>query len=228
MYTLAWSPVIAAYELYQTRDREALRIVPDSLAWFAWLDQVSSFAFLGKNGHFTARKEAKLDDGTQAVEGLIPPDPYIRYIRLATRTVLGAMRNLGCRLASGTLIVHWDDDDWMAPHRLSYQIEMLQSQRADLCGASRQLYYDSIHDKAWLYEYPRGRHGARQLPVGNTLCYRKAVWVSNPFPEVAVGEDTRFIWSCASKNLVLLPDHTFYIGLIHSRNTSHKVLAGPY
>lgn len=169
-----------------------------------------------------------LDDGTQAVEGLIPPDPCIRYIRLATRTVLGAKRNLGCRMASGTLIVHWDDDDWMAPHRLSYQVEMLQSQRADLCGASRQLYYDPIHDKAWLYEYPRGSHGARQLPVGNTLCYYKAVWVSNPFPEIAVGEDTRFIWSCASKNLVLLPDHTFYVGLIHSGNTSRKVLAGPY
>ena len=169
-----------------------------------------------------------LDDGIQAVEGLIPSDPYIRYIRLATRTVLGAKRNLGCRMASGTVIVHWDDDDWMAPHRLSYQVEMLQSQRADLCGARRQLYYDPIHDKAWLYEYPRGRHGARQLPVGNTLCYYKAVWTSNPFPEVAVGEDTRFIWSCASKNLVLLPDHTFYVGLIHSRNTSRKVLAGPY
>ncbi|HZT99918.1 MAG TPA: glycosyltransferase [Ktedonobacteraceae bacterium] len=169
-----------------------------------------------------------LDDGTQAVEGLIPSDPCIRYIRLATRTVLGAKRNLGCRMAPGTVIVHWDDDDWMAPHRLSYQVEMLESQRADLCGASRQLYYDPAHDKAWLYEYPRGRYGVRQLPVGNTLCYYKAVWVSNPFPEIAVGEDTRFIWSCASKKLVLLPDHTFYVGLIHSRNTSRKVLAAPY
>ena len=35
------------------------RIVPDSPAWFAWLDQVSSFAFSGKVGHYTARKEAK-------------------------------------------------------------------------------------------------------------------------------------------------------------------------
>ncbi len=59
MYTLAWSPVRAAYELYQTHDREALRIVPESPAWFAWLDQVSSFAFVGKRGHYTARKEAK-------------------------------------------------------------------------------------------------------------------------------------------------------------------------
>jgi LuxR family maltose regulon positive regulatory protein len=59
MYTLAWSPVRAAYELYQTRDRGGLRIVPESPAWFAWLDGVSSFAFLGKSGHFTARKEAR-------------------------------------------------------------------------------------------------------------------------------------------------------------------------
>jgi LuxR family transcriptional regulator, maltose regulon positive regulatory protein len=58
-YTLAWSPATAAYELYPTRDREALGIVPDSPAWFAWLDQVSSFAFSGKSGHYTARKEAR-------------------------------------------------------------------------------------------------------------------------------------------------------------------------
>src|SRR5215471_679544 len=59
LYTLAWSPATEVYELYQTRDREALRIVPDSPAWFAWLDQVSSFAFSGMSGHYTARKEAK-------------------------------------------------------------------------------------------------------------------------------------------------------------------------
>src|SRR5215831_13549614 len=58
-YTLAWSSMTEAYELYQTRDREVLRIVPDSPAWFAWLEQVSSFAFAGKGGHYTARKEAR-------------------------------------------------------------------------------------------------------------------------------------------------------------------------
>ncbi len=58
-YTLALSPVIETYELYQTHDREGLGIVPDSLAWFVWLEQVSSFAFFGKSGRYTARKEAK-------------------------------------------------------------------------------------------------------------------------------------------------------------------------
>jgi hypothetical protein len=59
MYTLAWSPARETYELYQTRDRGVLSIVPESRAWFAWLDGVSSFAFVGKGGRFTARKEAK-------------------------------------------------------------------------------------------------------------------------------------------------------------------------
>jgi LuxR family maltose regulon positive regulatory protein len=58
-YTLAWAPATEFYELYETRDRERLGIVPDSPTWFTWLNQVSSFAFFGKSGHYTARKEAR-------------------------------------------------------------------------------------------------------------------------------------------------------------------------
>ncbi|HEX6555398.1 MAG TPA: LuxR C-terminal-related transcriptional regulator [Ktedonobacteraceae bacterium] len=58
-YTLAWSSSRQAYRLSEGRDGSSLDIVPESPAWFDWLDQVSSFAFLGKSGHFTARKEAK-------------------------------------------------------------------------------------------------------------------------------------------------------------------------
>ncbi len=59
MYTLAWSSARETYKLYQTRDREVLRIVTDSPEWFTWLDRVSSFAFVGKSGHYTARREAR-------------------------------------------------------------------------------------------------------------------------------------------------------------------------
>src|SRR5262249_20212022 len=34
-----------------------LAIAPDSSAWFAWLDELSSFAFQGRVAHYTARKE---------------------------------------------------------------------------------------------------------------------------------------------------------------------------
>lgn len=62
-YTLAWSSARETYELSQMHDQGVLRIVPDSPAWFAWLEQVSSFAFSGKGGHYTARKEARQRGG---------------------------------------------------------------------------------------------------------------------------------------------------------------------
>jgi LuxR family maltose regulon positive regulatory protein len=58
-YTLGWLPLKEVYELHRTRDREALQIVPESSEWFAWLEQISSFAYSGKRGHYTTRKEAK-------------------------------------------------------------------------------------------------------------------------------------------------------------------------
>jgi LuxR family maltose regulon positive regulatory protein len=58
-YTLSWLSTAETYELYQTRERGILNIDPGNPEWFAWLEQVSSFSFVGKSGHYTARKEAK-------------------------------------------------------------------------------------------------------------------------------------------------------------------------
>src|SRR5436189_2430082 len=58
-YTLAWSPLHQAHKLHESQGSKVLDIVPESPAWFAWLSQVSSFAFHGRNGSYTARKERK-------------------------------------------------------------------------------------------------------------------------------------------------------------------------
>ena len=60
-----------------------------------------------------------LDDGEDAVADLVPRDERIRYVRLEQRQSIGAKRNHACELAKGQFIAHWDDDDWMAPRRLS-------------------------------------------------------------------------------------------------------------
>ena len=70
-----------------------------------------------------------VDDGDKCVGELIRPfvlnDERIRYIRLMERLSVGAKRNQACDQAAGEIIVHWDDDDWIAPWRVSYQIEQL-------------------------------------------------------------------------------------------------------
>src|SRR2546421_3419376 len=58
-YTLAWSPLHQAHKLHESQGSKVLDIVPESPAWFAWVSQVSSFAFHGRNGSYTACKECK-------------------------------------------------------------------------------------------------------------------------------------------------------------------------
>src|SRR5215831_13436435 len=57
-YLLAWSATQQSYTLTERAQYELLDIVPESRAWFAWLDGAPSFTFQGKVGSYTARKEA--------------------------------------------------------------------------------------------------------------------------------------------------------------------------
>ena len=58
-YTLVWLHSHQAYELHEGQGSEVLDIVPEGPAWLAWVSQVSSFAFHGRNGSYTACKEYK-------------------------------------------------------------------------------------------------------------------------------------------------------------------------
>ena len=83
---------------------------------------------------YPARELVIVDDGPEPVHDLVPADPRIVYHRLGSRTVLGTKRNLACDLARGSVIMHWDDDDWASPRRVSVQVAALIQQGADICG----------------------------------------------------------------------------------------------
>lgn len=164
-----------------------------------------------------------VDDGTDRVADVVPADARIRYIALEQRLVLGAKRNYACEQARGDIIVHWDDDDWSAPWRVRYQVEQLTAARADICGLDRVLFYEPATDQAWEYDYPRG---AAPWVYGATLAYTKAFWRRNPFPPLAVGEDSRFVWANVPKRVLALEDRTFFVGTVHASNTSRKETRG--
>ncbi len=165
-----------------------------------------------------------LDDGADAVADLVPADPRIRYMRETQRAPVGAKRNRACEVAHGEIIVHWDDDDWYAPWRLSYQVSALQDAGADINGLDRVLYRDEADNSAWEYTWPQG--GGAWLH-GATLCYRRALWQRGGFAAVAIGEDTQFLRAHPSAQLVALPRTGFYVGRIHAANTSRKLTADP-
>lgn len=165
-----------------------------------------------------------LDDGEDDVSDVVPPNPQIRYFRHNRRQPLGRKRNMACEEAHGDLIAHWDDDDWYAPFRLRRQVETLLATGADICGIDRVRFLDAAARRAWEYVYPRG-----QTPwvYGATLCYRKSFWRNNPFPEIGVGEDNRFVFAAPQGRVEAMADSAIFVGMIHGANTSPKRMRDP-
>jgi len=168
-----------------------------------------------------ARRELIIvDDGSDSISDLVPNDERIRYTRLAQRISMGAKHNMACEMARGEVIIHWDDDDWNAERRISYQLnDLMRNPQETLCGLSRVLYYDPRSQQAWEYSYPIG---GRPWVLGATFCYFKKFWEQNRFPDMNEGADTVFVWNLQNAGVVAHQDHTFYVGTVHAHNTSPK------
>lgn len=160
-----------------------------------------------------------IDDGTDCIEDLVPDNPGIRYFSLDKKITLGAKLNLACKYAKGTVIVHWDDDDWYAPYRLQYQADTLKNKGTDVCGINNLLYYDLRNKKAFQYIYPTNQ---RVWLLGSSLCYNKELWNSNRFADIDVGMDGLFVWATPPERISVLPDSSIAVHMIHENNVSPK------
>jgi O-antigen biosynthesis protein len=178
--------------------------------------------FLGQN--YETRELIILDDGTEPVADLIPAHPQIRYLRTARHPSLGAKRNAACQQANGDIILHWDDDDWYAPDRITRQVDALQDSGAAITGLDRAYLFDARRATAWEYVYPAG---GPPWVYGATLCYRTEYWRAHNFPDITIGEDTRFAALAKPGELHVMPDNRFFVGLVHAGNTSPKHTRDP-
>lgn len=160
-----------------------------------------------------------LDDGEDCIQDLIPDHPLIRYERLPGKLTLGTKMNMACSMAKGNIIANWDDDDWYAPHRLSYQATAMQVASTYMCGINRLLYLDLQSKQTYEYIYPANQ---RIWLLGSSLCFRKDYWQKNPFAEINVGMDGLFVWSTTREHVQVMEDHTFSVHMIHPNNVSPK------
>ena len=166
-----------------------------------------------------------IDDGTDPVKDLIPETPGIRYFRLERKITLGAKLNLACTYAKGDIIVNWDDDDWYATRRLSYQVDALQHANTDVCGINHLLYFDIRNKHAYKYIYPQDQ---RVWLLGSSLCYTKESWSRNRFADINVGMDGLFVWNMSADRVTVLPDPTFSVHMIHNDNVCPKKTDGSW
>ena len=170
---------------------------------------------------YPARELLILDDGNDPVGDLVPPDPHIRYVRLPTPLPLGRKRNRAAELSHGTLIAHWDDDDWYSPERLSVQVSGLLASEHDLSGSREITYYAPSSRRAWRYRAPVGEPWLS----GNTLLYTAGHWGRHPFADVPMGEDRLFARSVHGR--AHNPPADLVLGIAHRGNLTPKVTSDP-
>lgn len=168
---------------------------------------------------YQRRQLVVIDDGKRPVGSLLPTDDRIRYVRLDSKLPLGSKRNLACEATDADVIVHWDDDDWMAPGWIEAQVRSLLDNHADVTGLSQVLFYAPVERRAWRYTYPE--HG-KPWVHGATLCYTREFWRRNPFLPITVGEDLRFLWNGGQPRIAPHDHSDLFIAYVHAGNTSPK------
>jgi hypothetical protein len=192
-----------------TRDRRAF--VPLALDCFLRQD-------------YPHRELVVVDDGDGDVADLVSGHPSVRYLRLGTRYSTGTRRNIGCAHARGGVIVHWDDDGWSAPWRLSHQVAALASAgRSSVCGQRAALYCDPLSGQAWRYEYPAHR---RPWLREGTLCYRRQAWQAQPHHEDAPDGSAGFDLAGRAPESAVLADPFCHLAMLRPERAA--ITAGPW
>jgi glycosyltransferase involved in cell wall biosynthesis len=155
-----------------------------------------------------------VDDGSDHVDDLVNDVASI-YYHPGVKLTVGEKRNLACTLAKGEYIVHWDDDDWSAPHRLSEEFKMMEESKKPVVGYKTMLFYDAALDKAWLYM------GSDGFALGTSLFYKKVYWEQHKFSPKNLGEDHDFTID-AMKHFGIYSKEVglSMVALLHDRNTS--------
>ncbi len=171
---------------------------------------------------YERRELVIVDDGEDRVEDLVPSGDRFRYVALPSPQTLGAKRNLACSEASGTLVAHWDDDDWYPSNRLSMQIAAMGD--ADLCGSSRLYFRDDASRRGWEYRYA----GPGPWIAGTTFLYTRAFWSRNRFSDRTSGEDADFFWRTSDRKVMDLADPRLCIATIHPHNTIARDVTGAF
>jgi glycosyltransferase involved in cell wall biosynthesis len=163
-----------------------------------------------------------VDDGQNSLEGQLPTDRRIRYVRVPFGLTTGAKRNMCCDLARGEFILQWDDDDWHGPRRISLQTAALRAGDAEITGLTTGLFFDLPRWSFWRCTAELHRRMFVEDVNCGTLAFHRKVWEQGArYPDISLGEDVSFLRRVlrSGARLRRVDNEGQFIYLRHGRNT---------
>lgn len=115
----------------------------------------------------------------------------LEVVRVDASETLGACLNRGIQAADGLIIAKMDDDDLYGRHYLADQLAAARYSGADLVG--KQAHYLHLRSRnIVMCRFPEREHRFTDLVMGPTLVGDRELFLTHPFAERTLGEDTEF------------------------------------
>lgn len=119
----------------------------------------------------------------------------VRYYHLRERKSIGAKRNFAVSQCSGEVIVHWDDDDFFRPHRISAQVQPIINGEADMTVLEHHYYLNAANK-----EFYTVKRASSWGPHFATFVYRRSIFEAGVrYPDNSMAEDYAFAESALEK-----------------------------
>lgn len=182
-------------------------------------------------------------------------DPRVRYEYSNQRLTVGKKRNLLAEMASGEVIMHFDDDDYYAANYVEAMLQHLGD--ADFVKLSAWYMFSQTHnvfaywDMHMTAQYHYRVESGKPLALfrtqdlqaaeraswsernlngwGFSYVYRRKTWQENPFADLRHGEDGAFLNRLLSTGYSIrqVPD-TYGIALVIRHGRDHSVTFPQY
>jgi hypothetical protein len=194
------------------------KFVPQALEYFC-------------NQDYSNKELVIVDDGDDPVEDLVSEFPDITYIRLESRTSIGAKRNLACHAARGEIIAHWDDDDWYSPDRIRYQTAPILKGEADITGLENSYVFEIPTETFWTTKENLHKRMFVGDVHGGTLVFRKEILKRGlNYPEIDLAEDAWLVHRAVKKGFRLqrLSNPGVFVYVRHSSNAWRECQPGKF
>jgi len=140
-----------------------------------------------------------VDDSEQPSQDL-PVDDRIKYFHLGSRVSIGEKRNIAVHHSQGVVIVHWDDDDFFRPHRISSQVAPILSGETDMTVLEHHYYFHLPSQTFYTV-----KRASSWGPHFATFVYRRSIFESGVrYPDNSMAEDYAFAEFALEKGYKIL------------------------
>lgn len=154
--------------------------------------------------------------------GALRNDRRVKYARIAVEgdkpLNVGLKRNVACKMASGDVFVHLDDDDYIPPSSVHRRVSALQSTGARCAGSSSTLCFDVFSHKTY-FSQVTDVLGDRVFFPEPGMMYTRGFWEERNWDRDAMYDEGRaFLRGRDPSDLVDVAPTDNVIMISHSEN----------